>query len=43
MLGVALAGLPAFAGTAEAATRPVVTQDWFYVGGHYIDTRPGKS
>jgi pimeloyl-ACP methyl ester carboxylesterase len=29
-------------GSALAAGRPVVTQDWFYVGGHYIDTPEGQ-
>jgi pimeloyl-ACP methyl ester carboxylesterase len=32
----------ALAASAFAATRPVVTQDWFYVGGHYIDTAAGR-
>src|ERR1039458_8835903 len=31
----------ALAATAFAATRPVVTQDWFYVGGHYEGTPQG--
>ncbi len=30
------------AATAYAAGRPAVTQDWFYVGGHYIDTPGGQ-
>ncbi len=32
----------ALAAAAFAATRPVVTQDWFYVGGHYIDVPAGQ-
>jgi pimeloyl-ACP methyl ester carboxylesterase len=32
----------ALGGSAHAAARPVVTQDWFYVGGHYIDTPGGR-
>jgi pimeloyl-ACP methyl ester carboxylesterase len=32
----------ALAAGAFAAGRPVVTQDWFYVGGHYIDTPAGR-
>jgi hypothetical protein len=31
----------ALAATAFAATRPALTQDWFYVGGHYEDTADG--
>jgi pimeloyl-ACP methyl ester carboxylesterase len=27
---------------AAAAGKPVVTQDWFYVGGHYIETPGGQ-
>jgi pimeloyl-ACP methyl ester carboxylesterase len=30
------------AASAFGATRPVVTQDWFYIGGHYIDTPGGQ-
>jgi pimeloyl-ACP methyl ester carboxylesterase len=30
------------AGAAHAATRPAVTQDWFYVGGRYIQTADGQ-
>ena len=40
-VSLAVAGL-ALCGAAVAATRPVVTQDWFYVGGHYIDTPKGQ-
>ncbi len=32
----------ALGGSAHAATKPAVTQDWFYVGGHYIDTPDGQ-
>jgi pimeloyl-ACP methyl ester carboxylesterase len=32
----------ALAASAYAATKPVVTQDWFYVGGHYIETPGGQ-
>jgi pimeloyl-ACP methyl ester carboxylesterase len=39
---IVAAVLLAFAGSAQAATRPVVTQDWFYVGGHYIDVPEGQ-
>ena len=38
---LAVAG-PALAGSAYAAARPIVTQDWFYVGGHYIETPKGQ-
>ncbi len=42
---VSLAGVAAalvlLAAAAPAATRPIVTQDWFYVGGHYIETPGG--
>jgi pimeloyl-ACP methyl ester carboxylesterase len=30
------------AGSTIAAGRPVVTQDWFYIGGHYIETPEGQ-
>jgi len=39
--GIAAAAV-VFTASAFAATRPVVTQDWFYVGGHFIETPAGQ-
>jgi pimeloyl-ACP methyl ester carboxylesterase len=35
------ASLSASTGMAQSLTRPVVTEDWFFVGGHYVDTPGG--
>src|SRR6185312_619124 len=35
------ASLSTSMGMAQSLTRPVVTEDWFFVGGHYVDTPGG--
>jgi pimeloyl-ACP methyl ester carboxylesterase len=39
--GAVAAAILTLASPSHAATRPVVTQDWSYVGGHYVETPAG--
>jgi pimeloyl-ACP methyl ester carboxylesterase len=41
MLALAGAGAAAAPGAGTPPARPAVTQDWFYIGGHYIETPGG--